>query len=370
VRRGVSWCTALAVLSACAGAPAPTPPAPLAPTPRLHLLTVGIEGYLDRALRQQGAEADAMAFADSVRAIARGAFEVVETRLVGPQASRAAVADAFATIAAAADSTDVFVFYYRGLGGPRFLVLADSLPLPPPPSAPGALAPESFERRLVRADALAGWLTALKPRAQFLVLDAPDAASFFHDLRPLLAGPPGSGAPSRDLTAFAMHGPPIEVEGRDGKVHGVLSESVLHALGAERDSALVVLASSVAMRVLARLDHPVMVHQAGADVVLGARDAAEGRAGAVAMRTMAPWGAACAGPCPRITLLRVENTYTLVGRAEGLPAGAMLFVNGRRTRLTEERFEVEVAPAALRAPLRVRVLLPDGGRFETVARLP
>lgn len=370
MRRGVAWCAALALLSACAGAPASAPPAPAAPPPRLYLLTVGIDGYLDRALLQQGAEADAVAFADSVRAVARGAFEVVETRLVGAQASRAAVAAAFAAIAAVADSGDVFVLYYRGLGGPRFLVLADSLPLPPPPAAPGARPPESFERRLVRSDALAGWLAALRPRAQFLVLDAPDAAGFFHEMRPLLAGPPGSATPPRDLTVFAMHGPPVEVEGGDGRVHGVLSESVLHALGAERDSALVVLASSVALRVLGRLDHPVMVHQAGGDVVLGARDTPAGRDGAAAMRTAVPWGAQCGTECPRISLLRVENTYTLVGRADGLPAGAMLFVNGRRARRTEERFEVEVAPAALRAPLRVRVLLPDGGRFETVAQLP
>lgn len=363
------WVVALALMGACAGSPAPVQVSAVA-APRLHILTVGIDDYLDPALVQAGAEADAVAFADSLRALARGAFEVVETRLLGAEATRDALAAALAAVAATADSADVFAFYFRGLGGPRFLVLADSLPMPPPPRAPGAVPPASFERRIVRSDALGGWLMALRPRAQLLVLDAPDAANFFHEMRPVLAGPPGGAVPARDLTAMAMHGPPIEVAGADGRVHGVLTESLLHALGVERDSALVGLASSVALRVLGRLDHPVMVHQAGGDVVLGAREGAAGRGAAMAMRSAVPWAGTCGDDCPRIALLRVENTYTLVGRAEGLPDGALLFVNGRRARLTADRFEVELPPAAMRAEMRVRTLAPNGSRFEALVRLP
>lgn len=362
---------ALALLTACAGAAAPVAaPAPAQTLPTLHVLTIGVEHYLDRALRQEGAEGDAAAFADSLRATAVGAYAVSETRLIGASATREAVAAAMDGIIAGAKPSDAFALYYRGLGSPRFLVLADSLPMPPPPSAPGASPPESFERRLLRTDQLARWLVQLPARARVLVLDAPDAAAMFQELRPLIAATPGAPAAPTDLTAFAMHGPPIETLGADGRVHGVLTESLLHALGEARDTSAVVLASSVALTVLARLDHPVLVHQAGGDIVVGAREDADGRARARALQSAEPWTNACGAACPRVEATAVENTYTLVGRAQSLPAGSLLFVNGRRVRLEGTRFEVELAPAALRSDLRVRALLPDGARFETVLRLP
>lgn len=362
---------ALALLTACAGAAAPVAaPAPERTRPTLHVLTIGVEHYLDPSLRQEGAEGDAAAFADSLRATAVGAYTVAETRLIGAAATREAVAAAMARIIARATPVDAFALYYRGLGSPRFLVLADSAPLPPPPGVAGASPPESFERRLLRHDQLARWLMELRTRSRVLVLDAPDAAAMFQELRPLLAATPGSTTAPSDLIVFALHGPPIETLGADGRVHGVLTEAVLHALGAARDTSAVVLASSVALTVLARLDHPVLVHQAGGDIVVGAREDADGRSRARALMSAEPWANECGAACPRVDVTAVENTYTLVGRAQALPAGSLLFVNGRRVRLEGTHFEVELAPAALRADLRVRALLPDGARFETVLRLP
>ena len=52
---------ALALLTACAGAAPPVAaPEPAQALPTLHVLTIGVEHYLDRALRQEGAEGDAI----------------------------------------------------------------------------------------------------------------------------------------------------------------------------------------------------------------------------------------------------------------------------------------------------------------------
>jgi hypothetical protein len=335
----------------------------------MHLLSIGIADYGDPAVDQPGAEASAQALLDSLIAVAGTFYDVRSRLVVGPQATRARVTAALDSIAAAVRAGDVVAIAFRGLAAPRFLVLADSLPLPPPPTSPGAAPPATFERRLLRADALGRWLAALGTRQVLLVLDAPTGASYFEGLREVLAAPPGAREATRDLTAFASPGLPVSVAGGDAPLTA-LGLALLQALGDERRDAPIRLASALATRVLERLDYPVMVHQAGADLVLGSAASPLAMANAAALRDSATWISDCAPRCPTLEPLGVQQVITLYGRAERLPLGARVWVNGRRARIAGETFEVELPPAALRDTVRIRALLPDGSRYETVGRLP
>lgn len=343
--------------------------APAAARSTLHLLSVGISAYGDAAVDQPGAEAFAQALHDSLMVIAGAYHEVRARRLPGPAATREAVMAALDSIATEIQPGDVFILGYRGLAAPRFLVLADSQPLPPPPASPGAAPPASFEGRLLRADVLGPWLAALRTRRIVLVFDAPTGASYFENLREHLAAPPGARVATRDLTAFASPGLPVQVAGGDAPLTA-LGLALLQALGDEHRDAPIRLASALATRVLERLDYPVMVHQAGADIVLGSSAAPMALANAAALDDSLPWTSTCGAQCPLIEPVGVQQVITLYGRAERLPLGARLWVNGRRARIAGESFEVELPPAALREPLRIRALLPDGSRFESVRRLP
>lgn len=352
-------CSALAApMAAQGGADAAAPP-----RHTLHVLSIGIAVYGDASVDQPGAEASALALRDSLAAVA-GAFYDVRTRtLLGPVATRGRVMAALDSLAAEIRPGDLFVFAYRGLAAPRFLVLADTLPLPPPPASAGAAPPPTFEQRLLRADALGRWLAALDTRQLLLVLDAPMGASFFDGLRSQLAAPPGARVATRDLTAFASPGLPVQVAGGEAPLTA-LGLALLQSLGEERRDAPIRLASALATRVLERLDYPVMIHQAGADLVLGASPSPRALANAAALGDSLPWTSDCAARCPVIVPVGVQQVITLYGRAERLPLGARLWVNGRRARIAGETFEVELPPAALREVLRIRALLPDGSRFE------
>lgn len=357
------------LISAQAGAAAQGTRAVPAPRATLHVLSIGISDYGDATVAQPGAEAATRALQDSLAAVAGAYYDLRPRRLLGPEATRERVMAALDSVAAEIRPGDVFALTYRGLAAPRFLVLADSLPLPPPPASPGAAPPAAFERRLLRADALGRWLAALPTRQVLLVLDAPAGASYFEGLREQLAAPAGARTATRDLTAFATPGLPVQVAGGEMPLTA-LGLALLQALGDERRDAPIRLASALATRVLERLDYPVMVHQAGADIVLGSSDSPLAIANASALGDSLPWVSTCAARCPTIVPVGVQQVITLYGRAERLPLGARVWVNGRRARIAGESFEVELPPAALREPLRIRALLPDGSRFETSARLP
>jgi hypothetical protein len=361
-----------AALTAALGAPlmAQPPASAAAPhRPRLHVLSIGIEDYRDPDLRQRGAAADAQAVHDSLVALSDGLYIVRGQVLVGPAATAPAVRAALRAVAAAVRPGDVVVLYYRGLASPRFLVLADSTALPAP-AAPGAAPPPAFEARLLRADSLAHWLATLPTRQQLVILDAPNGAAFFQTMQPQLRAAPGAREALRDLTAIALPGLPIAAPDARGAPHTVLGLALLQALGAERREAPIRLASALATRVLESLQDPVMIYESGADLVLGASAHPLARANAQALRDPRPWTPTCAAPSAPLRLLEVRNTITLVGSAAGLPTGARLFVNGRRARFAGEAFEVELPPAAAAAPVRIRVLLPDGCRFEVERALP
>jgi hypothetical protein len=325
----------------------------------MHVLSVGIEDYANPALRQTGAAQGARAVADSLRALAGELFDVRVRVLTGSIATRGAVLAAMDSVRNEALPHDILVFYYRGLSSARFLVLADSLPLPSAPSTPGAQPPASFEARLLRATVLGDWLTAVPAQQQLLVIESPEGAGFFHAARERLAAPEGALRATRDLTALATPGSPT----------GVLTAVLLESLGEEHREADVSLGSTLTQRVRDRLDAPIVVHEAGADLVLGAAPTAGARETALALRDVTPWST-CVRECPRVELLMVENTYTLVGRVTRLPADAWVFVNGRRARRDGERFEVELPPAALTQPVRVRTVRRDGARAESTLRLP
>ncbi len=327
--------------------------------PTMHVLSVGIEDYANPALAQTNAVRDARAFADSMRALGDGLFNVQVRVLTGAAATRRAVKAAMDSVRTASSPDDVLVFYYRGLSSSRFLVLADTVPLPPPPSAPGAQPPAYFEARLLRASVLGEWLTVVSAQHQLLVLESPDGAGFFHAARELLAAPEGALRATRDLMVLATPGAPS----------GVLTAALLESLGEERRHATVALGSTLAQRVIDKLDAPIVVHQAGADVVLGAARTAAAVATAQALRDFTPWSA-CATACPIIELLVVENGHTLVGRTRRLAADALVFVNGRRARREGERLEVELPPAAIKRPVQVRVLNANGTRYESTLGLP
>lgn len=338
--------------------------------PAMHVLSVGIEDYRDPQLLQRGAEADARAVVDSIAAISAPMYDLRSTMLLGAAATRDAVVAALDSLRARARPQDIVVLYYRGIGSSRFLVLADSLPLPPPPSAPGQAPPVSFERRLLRPDVLGRWMAALPTRQQLVVLDTPDGPGFFQELREYFAAPAGSLRAPRDLMVLAAPGVPVLVEDAAGQPHSALGAGFLAALGAERREALIRLSSAIAARVLQGLNDPVMVYESGSDLVLGAASQALAQANAAAIRDSMPWSAECAASCPTIAVTGIQQVVTLVGTVTGLPEGARMFVNGRRVRFDASRFEVELPPAAMRLPLRIRVLLPDGTRYETTRTLP
>ena len=339
------------------------------PQHRLFILGVAVASYGDAALDQHGALETARAVHDSLIAVAGGFYATHGRLILGAGATQPALRAALDSIAAEIRPGDMFAFYFRGLAAPRFLVLADSHPLPPPPASPSETPPPQFERRLLRSEAFADWLAALPTRAQLLVLDAPAGASYFESLRVALAPPAGARVATRDLTAFATPGGPGMVAGAAHPATA-LGLALLQSLSEERRDAPIRLASALANRVLERLDYPVMVHQAGADLVLGASASPLALANATALTDTMPWTSDCASRCPEVVPVGVQQSITLYGRAARLPVGARLWVNGRRARLAGEDFEVELPPAALREPLRIRALLPDGTRYEATGRLP
>lgn len=339
---------------------------PVGIRPVLYLVSVGIEDYGSTALRQAGAGADAQRITESVASLASPYFELRTHLVAGSSATRERVLAALDSVSRVADDDDLVMLYYRGLGGPRFLVLADTSAMPAPPRTPGELPPASFEARLLRPDVLAQWLLALPTRQILMVLEAPEASSYFHAMRERLAAPPDARRAVKDLVAFATPGTPGALTFASG-ASGVLTAALLDAIDEERAAGGVALFSTLLPRVTYRLDAPIVVHEAGADLVLGA-DAATA-ATADALRDPATWPA-CSSSCPTFLLERIEGGTTLVGRATGLEPEAKLFVNGRRARRDATRFEVELPPAALRAELSLRVLRQDLTRFEVNARLP
>lgn len=339
-------CIALiTVTMACAPAARATRAVP-APDgrPVLHLVSIAIEDYAAPLERQPGALQSATAMRDTLRAVAGDVYALRTHQLAGARATGAAVRALLDSIARDVRATDQLVLYFRGAGSATGLQLADG----------GSLRPNE----------LGGWLAKLRTRTQVVVLDAADAAAYIQAMRPKLTAPRNAVRAARDLTAFGVAGAPVMVTDLRGRVQTALGLELLRALGDERRAARVVLASSVATRVLERMDSPVMVYQSGRDLVLGARREASALADAAAIRDTTPWQTTCAAACPMITVTAVEQRITLVGRAPDLAPDALVFVNGRRVRWMGNRFEVELPPGALRLPLRVRALLPDGSRLE------
>lgn len=334
--------------------------------PTLHAVSIGIEDYGSAALRQGGADVDALRVLGALGGLARPFYTMRAYGLSGASATRAAVMAVLDSVQRVAEPDDFVALYFRGLGGPRFLVLADSMPMPSAPTAPGEQAPASFEARLLRADALASWLLAVQSRQILLVLEAPEASSYFHAIRERLAAPPSAVRAVKDLAALATPGAPSALMFSSGET-GVLTAALLESLDEERDARGLALFSTLLPRVVYRLDAPIVVHEAGADLVLGATPAL--RPVGDALRDSTRWES-CTRDCPTLALDRVENNYTLVGRAEGLEPNAKLFVNGRRARRQGSRFEVELPPAALRGELSLRVLRNDFPHFEERLRLP
>lgn len=335
----------------------------------LHYVGIAVESYGNPAVEQAGGIATAQALRDSLFQVA-GPFYTTRARLLlGAAATRARVLATLDSVAREIAPGDLLVLYYRGLASPRFLVLADSAPLPPPPRSAGEAAPVELERRALRSELLGAWLAALPARAQLIVLDAPAGAEFFNGLRPQLVAAPGALRATRDLTAFASPGMPTLRRGEAG-VQTLLAGALLQALGDERRDAPVRLASAISNRLLELLDEPVMVHEAGADLVLGTSGSALAMANASALSDSLPWQSSCGTQCPRFTVQGLRQSITVFGGHERLPLGGRMFVNGRRARLTDDSFEVELPPAAARATLQLRVLLPDGTRYETTGRVP
>lgn len=337
--------------------------------PALHVLSIGIEAYGDPQLRQPGAEEDARAVVDSLAALAAPMYEFHAKTLLGAMATRSAVIDALDSLRARLRPQDIVVLYYRGLGGSRFLVLADSLPLPAPDHS-GQVPPPSVERRLLRPELLGSWMGTLPTREQLIVLDSPDGAGYFQRLREQVAAPPAALRANLDLMVLAAPGLPVPVTDAVGAPHTALGAGFLAALGSERREAAIRLASALAARLLESVNNPVMVYQSGADLVLGAAPQRLAQDNAAALRDSTPWTSSCGTTCPTIVVTGVQQVVTVVGTVSGLPEGARMFVNGRRVRFESSRFEVELPPAATRAVLRIRVLLPDGMRYETTGRLP
>ncbi len=334
--------------------------------PTLYIVSVGIDDYASPALRQDGADADAERVLRAFSEVASPFYAVVARRLSGASATRAALMQTFDSLRASAGADDVVLLYFRGLGGPRFLVMADSAPMPAAPSGPGQAPPASFEARLLRSDALADWMLSLRARQILLVLEAPEAASYFHAVRERLAAPAGASRAVKDLVALATPGFPAALSFAAGP-SGVLTAALTESLQEERKARGLSLVSRLLPRVLYKLDAPVLVHEAGAEIVLGADAAA--RPAAAALRDDAPWSA-CERDCPLIELERVDGCCTLVGTTATLEASAKLFVNGRLARRDGRRFAVELPPAAFTAELQLRVLQADFTRWETKRRLP
>jgi WD40 repeat protein len=84
---------------------------------QLHLLVVGINTYKNPKYNLNYAVPDATAVRDLVERASTGIFSKINvTTLFNEKATRAALTEAFASIAQAAGPRDVFVFYYAGHG--------------------------------------------------------------------------------------------------------------------------------------------------------------------------------------------------------------------------------------------------------------
>jgi hypothetical protein len=343
--RRALWVLVLGSLACASPRQAATPAAPSpSDRPVLHLVSVAIAQYAAPAAPQPGALESARALRDSLRTVAGDVYELRVHALAGSAATGPAVRALLDTIARTVRASDQLVLYFRGAGSDDALHLADGGTLPP--------------------NVLGGWLAKLRTRTQFVVIDAADGAAYVHAMREKLRAPREAVRAARDLTALAAPGAPVLVNDLRGRTQTALGAELLRALGDERRESRVVLASSVATRVLERMDTPVMVYQSGRDLVLGARREAAAREDALAIRDTTPWRTTCGAACPMISVAAVEQRITLVGRAPDLSPDALVFVNGRRVRWMGSRFEVELPPGALRLPLRVRALLPDGSRLE------
>ncbi|MEQ9099967.1 MAG: caspase family protein [Imperialibacter sp.] len=85
--------------------------------PKLYLLTVGIDSYLNPKYNLNYATADADAFAQTMEQGASGVFSEVETITIrNGDFTRESVMEALETIGQSAHEQDLFVFYYAGHG--------------------------------------------------------------------------------------------------------------------------------------------------------------------------------------------------------------------------------------------------------------
>jgi len=140
--------------------------------PRLHVLAVGINDYLDGALKLTYAVPDATALASALQQAGRGHYEdVVITRVVDGEATASNLDKVFADLAAKVRPRDVFVFFAAGHGKTldgRYHFIPYDLRYS---------TDQSIVRGAISQEKLQGWFSRILARKAVLMFDTCEAGS-------------------------------------------------------------------------------------------------------------------------------------------------------------------------------------------------
>ena len=169
------------------------------PLPVLHVLSVGINLYRDRALWLRYAVPDAQALTQTLSDVATPLFRAIDVTLVlDEQATLAGIAAAFKDMAERTTPDDVFVLYLGGHGATRdghYYFLPQDLRYRNDESflqdralrPVDALAPdlrdrneESFLQGAITQGHLQQWLATMRARKSLILIDTCESGSFIH----------------------------------------------------------------------------------------------------------------------------------------------------------------------------------------------
>ncbi len=203
--------------------------------PRLYLLTVGINDYLDAALRLKYAVPDAKALAAALSEAGRGHYEsVVVTNALDGDATAAKLDQAFSDLAGKVRPRDVFVFFAAGHGKTldgRYYFIPHDLRYQNE---------QSLVRNAIGQDKLQAWFARIPAKKAVLMFDTCEAGSLTERTSTRIAALTRGGLEQKAAlgrliqatgraTLTASSATQEAFEGHGG--HGVFTFALLDALG-------------------------------------------------------------------------------------------------------------------------------------------
>ena len=200
----------------------------------LRVFTVGVDAYPNGRDKLNYARRDARSFADSLAVHAEPLFaKVLIDSLFDGAATKSAIEQTFMEIAASADSTDTFVFFFAGHG-----TVATLNPQTAPAFYLASAQVADIENDLmvvrggVSAALLQEWLSLIPSKSKLVVLDACQSGSVVEHfgqkgLAPVVLGAAGSASQTAILAAASPSQPASEVGDLE---HGLFTEALLRSL--------------------------------------------------------------------------------------------------------------------------------------------